>query len=68
MVILTESERRRLKFILLAAATALEEGQDPLSINFLQEHSMTFAEFTAFREAMAFGIRYWIADAFAEES
>jgi hypothetical protein len=56
-----------MKFLLLAAATALEEGQDPLSINFLQEHSITFAEYAAFREAMAFGIRYWVADAFAEE-
>jgi hypothetical protein len=57
-----------MKFLLLAAATALEEGQDPLSINFLQEHSITFAECATFREAMAFGTRYWVADAFAEES
>jgi hypothetical protein len=68
MVILTESERRRLKFLLLVAATALEEGQDPLSINFLQEHRITFAECAAFREAIAFGTRSWVADAFAEES
>ena len=62
---MTEAELRRLKFLLLAEATALEEGQDPLSINFLQ--SIAFAECAAFREAMAFGIRYWVADAFAEE-
>ena len=65
---MTESERRRLKFLLLAAATALEEGRSPLHGAFRVEHNIDIAECAGLREAMAFGIRYWVADAFAEES
>jgi hypothetical protein len=64
---MTKSERRRLKFMLLAAASALEDGVSPLGPVFRAEHEVTLAEGLKMVEAIAFGIRYWVADAFAEE-
>jgi hypothetical protein len=64
---MTISERWRLKFLLLAAASALEDGVSALGPLFRAEHEVTLAEGLKMVEAMAFGIRYWVADAFAEE-
>lgn len=65
---MTESESRRMKFLLLAVATALEEGVSPLGPVFRDEHEVTVAEGLTMVDAMAYGIRYWVADAFGEES
>jgi hypothetical protein len=65
---MTESERRRLKFLLLAAATALEEGRLPLGATFQFDNEITLQERSLLADAMAFGIRYWVADTFAEDS
>ena len=65
---ITESERRRLKFLLLAAASALEDGVSPLGPVFRAEREVTVAEELKMVHAMAYGIRYWVADALAEES
>ena len=67
MTPLTESERKRLKFLLLAAADALENGQDPLALNFLQEHQILFDEVELFRQALGYAVRYFVADNMAEE-
>jgi hypothetical protein len=66
MTPITESERKRTKFLLLTAADALEKGQDPLSLNFLQEHQISFNEAEMFRQALAYTVRYWVADNMAE--
>jgi hypothetical protein len=65
---MTEPERRRLKFLLLAAASALENGVSPLGPVFRAEHEVTVAEGLKMVHAMAYGIRYWVADTLAEES
>jgi hypothetical protein len=65
---MTEPERRRLKFLLLAAGSALENGVSPLGPVFRAEHEVTVAEGLKMVHAMAYGIRYWVADALAEES
>ena len=65
---MTEPERRRRKFLLLAAASALEDGVSPLGPVFRAEHEVTVAEGLKMVHAMAYGIRYWVADAFGEES
>jgi len=67
-VTITESDRRRLNLLLLAAATALEEGRSPQSGAFRVDPNIGIDECARLREAMAFGIRYWVADAFGEES
>jgi hypothetical protein len=66
---MTELERRRRrKFLLLAAASALEDGVSPLGPVFRAEHKVTVAEGLKMVTAMAYAVRYWVADAFAEES
>jgi hypothetical protein len=65
---MTEPDRRRRKFLLLAAASALEDGVSPLGPVFRAEHEVTVAEGLKMVHAMAYGIRYWVADALAEES
>jgi hypothetical protein len=60
---MTESERKRLKFLLLAKADCLEND---LSFEHF-ESDMTPAERVKVREAMAYAIRYFVADALAEE-
>ena len=65
---MTEPERRRLKFLLLAAGSALENGVSPLGPVFRAEHEVTVAEGLKVVHAMAYSIRYWVADAFGEES
>ena len=64
---LTESERKRLKYLLVAAADALENGQDPLALNFLQEHEISWIEAELFRQGLAYAVRYFVADNMAEE-
>lgn len=64
---MTESERKRLKFLLLAAADALENGQDPLALNFLRENQISFNEAESFRQALVYSVRYFAADNMAEE-
>lgn len=63
-----EFERGRLKFLLLAAATELEAGYNPLRVDWLLEHDVSFAECAELKEGITFAIRYWAADAFAEDS
>ena len=65
---MTESERRRLKFQLLAVAAELEEGRSPQHGAFRVEPNIGIDEFARLGEAIAFGIPYWMADAFGEES
>ena len=67
-VTMPESVRQRLKFLLLAAAAELEEGRSPQHGAFRVEPNIGIDECARFGEAMAFGIRYWVADAFVEES
>jgi hypothetical protein len=65
---MTESERRRLKFLLLAVAAGLEDGRSPQHGAFRVEPNVGIDECARFGEAIAFGIPYWMADAFGEES
>ena len=65
---MTESERRRLKFRLLAAAAELEEGRSLQHGAFRVEPNIGIDECARLGEAIAFGIPYWVADAFGEES
>ena len=65
---LSGSDWRRLKYLLLSAASALEDGVSPLGPVFRAEHEVTVAEGLKMVHAMAYGIRYWVADALAEES
>ena len=66
-VTMTESERRR-RSRLLAAAAELEEGRSLQHGAFRVEPNIGIDESARLGEAMAFGIRYWVADAFVEES
>jgi len=66
-VTMTESERRR-RPRLLAAAAELEEGRSLQHGAFRVEPNIGIDESARLWGAMAFGIRYWVADAFVEES
>jgi len=46
----------------------LEEDRSPQHGAFRVEPNIGIDECARFGEAMAFGIRYWVADAFVEES
>ena len=65
---LSGSDRRRLKYLLLSAASALEDGVSPLGPVFRAEHKVTVDEGLTMVKSMAYGIRYFVADALAEES
>ena len=60
---MTESERKRLKFLLLAKADCLENDRSFDHFEF----DMTPEEIIKLREAIAYAIRYFVADALAEE-
>lgn len=47
----------RPKHVADAAIAALEDGRDPLHIEFLAEHDLTFDEAHALAERMALGLR-----------
>jgi len=64
---MTESERRR-RPLLLAVATELEEGRSPQHGASRVEPNIGIDECARLGEAIAFGIPYWMADAFGEES
>jgi hypothetical protein len=55
----------RLKHLLLLAATLLEEGKIPI-ISSMPHEIKTFEDCNQVREAMAFAIRYWLADTLAK--
>ena len=63
---MTESERKRLKFLLLAKADCLEN--DLSNEHFVFESEATPPEQIKVREAMAYAIRYFVADVLAEEA
>ena len=52
---------KRMDELLLAAAGALEDGRDPLSIELLGEHSVTFTESEKFTEHLAQVLRGYVA-------
>jgi hypothetical protein len=52
----------------LAAAAELEEGRSLQHGAFRVEPNIGIDESARLGGAMAFGIRYWVADAFVEES
>jgi hypothetical protein len=62
---ITESERKRLKFLLLGKADCLEN--DLSHEHFVFECEVTPPEQIKVREAMAYAIRYFVADTMAEE-
>jgi hypothetical protein len=61
----TESERKRLKFLLLGKADCLEN--DLSHEHFIFECEVTPAEQLKVREATAYAIRYFVADVLAED-
>ena len=65
-VTMTKSERR-CRPRLLAAAAELEEGRSLQHGAFRVEPNIGIDECARLREAIAFGIPYWVADAFVEE-
>jgi len=63
---LTESERKRLKFLLLGRADCLEK--DMSHQHWIWECEVTPAEQIMVRDAMAYAIRCWVADTLYEET
>ncbi len=51
----------RLKFLLLAAATDLENGINPLSLSWLEKYKVTPPEGELLCKAFAYSIRYFVA-------
>jgi hypothetical protein len=65
---MTGPERKRLKELLLRAASSFEEGLSVVNISLLVENRVVFAENHKLHEAIGHAIRYFVADAMQEKS
>lgn len=63
---MTEAEARRLRELLLRAASSFEEGISGMNHSFLVENEITLPESQTVHDAIAFAIRCFVADRWSE--